>query len=206
MLLECPPPAVLANIPATNCPIKFDQIQKIAFGRKTTDARFDTEAEMLTQAAWTALLAATDESKIVVSPYFTGLTIPVGEAIKTGGNDNTTINGISELQGGPSVVVPFICKNISAETARGLRALCSETQLQPGDTNLEGYFFARNNNIIYDARDTKIQGFEIFNLFVPDVASEGFNANNTYNCSFELKFGWSEYFKMVKANFNITKL
>jgi hypothetical protein len=114
MLLQCPTPATLAAIPAMNCPIKFDQIQRIAFGRKTTDARFDTEAEMITQAARTSLLAASDATKIVISLYFTDLTISVGEPIKTGGNDNTTINGISELQGGPSLVVPFICKNISA--------------------------------------------------------------------------------------------
>ncbi|WP_293916553.1 MULTISPECIES: hypothetical protein [unclassified Sphingobacterium] len=202
MLFKCPLPAALTAIPATNCPVKFDQIQKIAFGRKTSVERFADDAAIALQASWTALLTATDEKKIVVSPFFTGFTIPVGEPIKTGGNDNTTLNGVAELQGGSSVVVPFIIKNVSAETAKGLRALCAETQVQPGETNLEGYFFATNDNIIYDGRDGNVQGFEIFNLFVPDVATEGFNANNTYNCSFELRFGWSEYFKMVKASFN----
>lgn len=206
MLFQCPPPANLANIPATDCPVKFDQIQKLAFGRKTSAPRFESEAELISQAAWTALLAAADDTKVVISPYFTGFSIPVGEPIKTGGNDNTTLNGVAELQGGSSVVVPFIIKNISSETARGLRSLCAETQLQPGETNLEAYFLATNNNIIYDARDGNIQGFEIFNLFVPDVATEGFNANNTYNCSFELRFGWSEYHKMVKAGFDPRKL
>ncbi|HMR20074.1 MAG TPA: hypothetical protein PKA53_12305 [Sphingobacterium sp.] len=211
MLFDCPPPTSLANIPATDCPVKWDQIQKIAFGRKVDTPRFNSTvgegAKPITeQATWTPLLAAEDSTKIVISPFFSSFAIPNGEPVKTGGNDNTTLNGIAELQGGSSVVVPFTIKNASAATMRALRALCAETQIQPGETNLEGYFFNINNSIIYDERDEKIQGFEIYNLFVPDVMTDGYNANNQYQCSFELRFGWSEYHKMVKANFDPRKL
>lgn len=210
MLFQCPPPANLAAIPATACPIKFDQIQKIAFGRKNpTTPRFDATDKLITdQAIWSTLVAATDNTKIVISPYVSSLVIPATEAVKQGGNDNSTLNGVSEVMGGQMGSVTFTLKNVSAKTAEGLRKLASETMLQPGETNIVGYFLATENNIIFDegAEGDKFDGFEIFNLFIPDVGSEGFNTNNTYNCSFELRFGWSRYWQMVKADFNPREL
>jgi hypothetical protein len=206
MLFNCPPPANLSAITPTNCPIKFGQIQKLAFGRlNPTEPRFDaTTSQITAQAIWTALVAASDDSKLVISPYVSGFSIPPTEPVKQGGNDNTTINGLSELMGGQMVLVPFMLKNVSAETAKTLRAIATETMLQPGETNIGAYFLAEGNNVIYDAggETDKFLPFPIYNLFIPDVASEGYNTNNTYNCSFEMPFGWSEYFKVVKADFN----
>jgi hypothetical protein len=209
MLFKCPKQATLTEVTPTACPIKFDQIQKLAIGRLISEARFDSivgaEGKPITdQAIWTALLAATDDTKIVVTPYFSGFSIPATEAIKQGGNDNTTLNGVSEVMGGQMVTVPFVLKNVSSETAKGLRLLATESMLQPGETNIGGYFFATDNNIVFDggADGTEFLPFEIYNMFVPDVASEGLNTNNTYNCSFEMRFGWSENWKAVKADFN----
>lgn len=203
MLLNCPPPASLVAPVATVCPIKFDQIQKIALGRSFT-ARFADEADLLLEATWTAAKALTTDEKIVITPFVSGLVFPASEAIKQGGNDNTTLNGVSEVMGGQMITVTFQLKNVSAATAESIRKIGTETMLQPGVSNIEAFFFGTNNSIIYnsDSAGTVVKGFPIYNLVVPDVASEGLNTNNTYNISFEMAFGWSRYWKLAVATWN----
>lgn len=205
MLFNCPAPAALAAIPATTCAVKWDQIQKMALGRKSATARFDAVTNLITaQATWTALLAEVDDQKIVITPYFSGFSIPSNEVIAQGGNDNTTINGVREVQGLGMVTVSLMFKNISAATAEALRAIGSETMIQPGETNIEAYFFNNHNQIIHDggADGTGLLGFDIYNLVVPDLGAEGLNTNNSYAVTFDLAPAWSRYFKVVDADFN----
>lgn len=203
MLANCPLPAHLNGIAATSCPQKFGQIQKIAFGRTYTD-RFADLSAFISEPVWENLLAATNDSKLVVSPYFAGMTFPVAAPITAGGNDNTTINGVTDLQGGQMIVVPFTLTNQSAQTMREFRELAAETMIQPGFSQLEAYLFNDNNEVIYDetSTGTEFNGFRIYNLYIPDVASNGLNSNNTYNCQFELPFGWSENWAKVKQSWN----
>lgn len=203
MLFNCPPPAHLNGIAATTCPQKWGQIQKIAFGRSYED-RFANMGAFIGENIWEALLAVTNDSKLVVSPYFAGMQFPVAAPITQGGNDNTTINGVTDLQGGQMIVVPFVLTNQSSQTMREFRELAAETMIQPGFSNIEAYLFNDNNSVIYDegASGDLFNGFKIYNLYIPDVASNGLNSNNTYNCQFELPFGWSQYWNMVKQTWN----
>lgn len=203
MLANCPLPSYIRPIAATSCPQKWGQIQKLAFGR-TLEDRFANLAAFISEGSWDNLLAATNDSKLVISPYFAGMQFPGGEAITAGGNDNTTINGVADLQGGQMIRVPFVLTNQSAQTMREIRDLASETMLQPGFSQLGVYLFNDNNEVIYDetSAGTEYNPFTIYNLFVPDVASNGLNSNNTYNCWFEVPFGWSEYWAKVKMTWN----
>jgi len=203
MLFKCPPGATLSGIAATDCPIKWDQIQKLAFGRKAS-TRFPNAGAFLSEAHWTSLLTALTDAKIVMTPYISGLDIPASEAITQGGNDNTTIDGVREMMGGQSIIVPFMLKNVSAATANELRLIAAETMIQPGVSNIQAYFLATDNNVIYDEGVTgnDFNGFTVLNLFVPDIASAGLNTNTMYNCSFELRFGWSQYWALQQLPFN----
>lgn len=203
MLFNCPIPTTISGIAATNCPIKWDQVQKLAFGRKDS-TRFGSESDFLFEAYWQGLLSATDDSKIVTTPYIAGFDIPASEPVAQGGNDNTTLNGVREIMGGQFITVPFMLKNVSAQTANELRLLASETMVQPGVSNLQAYFFATNNNVIYDegASGANFDGFTIYNLFVPDIASAGLNTNTMYNITFDLAFGWSQYWAIQQMAWN----
>ena len=203
MLFQCPEPTYIGGIVPTTCPIKWDQIQKLVFGRRD-DTRFPNAGAFVSEAHWQSLLNALDDSRLVITPYISGFDIPATEPVTQGGNDNTTINGVREIMGGQFVTVPFMMKNVSAATAEELRRIGSETMIQPGVSNIEAWFLATDNNVIYDETATgdKFRGFKIFNLFVPDIASAGLNTNTTYNVTFDLAFGWSQYWALQQMPFN----
>lgn len=194
MLGSCPLPSYLRPVALTACPQKWGQIQKMAFGR-VTDNRFANAGGFISQAVWQALLLVTTDAKIVTSPFFAGMQFPEGQAVENGGNDNTTINGVGDLQGGQMIKVPFVLTNQSAQTMRELRDLAAESMIQPGFSQIGVYLFNNNREVIYDQSISvaAFNVFKIYNLFIPDVSSLGLNTNNTYNCYFEVPFGWSEF-------------
>ena len=65
-------------------------------------------------ADWNTRIAAVDGSKIIVTPLFDSLVLPVSESIVEGGGDNTTIFGLPNLQGEGNVIVDGIrLKNLN---------------------------------------------------------------------------------------------
>ena len=93
----CPAATTLTAIPAEGCAQNFGQIQKIIFQRLydgTTrngiaDGTSAGNAGLL--ASWTALKAATDGTKIVVSPFIEAPSDDGGDA-RTYGGGNETLN------------------------------------------------------------------------------------------------------------------
>lgn len=109
MLTECCPAATaLTAIPAESCAKNFGQIQKVIFQRLyngstrntitgvTTGTPATSDAALL--ASWTALKAATDGTKIVVSPFIENPADDGGDA-RTYGGGNETLNGIEQIIG-----------------------------------------------------------------------------------------------------------
>lgn len=187
-LFTCPPAASLEAIPVQDCPEAFDQIVKIAFQRAQSPATFDATT-IITQAPWTAALAASDDTKIVITPYLLGLTIPAGEILKEGGNDNSTINGVPKINGRGFVSIAAQLHNAKKEIRAAIRKLLSESALQPGATNLWMYMFNRSNQIIANSDGS---GIDAFNVLVGDVGTEGFNKDNIANFNIDLAPGWSD--------------
>lgn len=187
-LFTCPPPAALADIPAQDCPERFDQIVRLFFQRKQSVPSF-TEATILLEATWTPLLTAVDDTKVIKSPLIPNIVIPTGEIIKEGGNDNTTINGIPKLGGRSFVAVTAQLQDVEAAVRSALRALASESALQPGFTNLGFFMVNRFNQIIAKSDGDSI---DVYNVMVGDVGTEGLNKSNVANLSFDLAPGWSD--------------
>ena len=203
MLFKCPPGTYLGGIAPTNCPIKWDQTQKLALGRKYTN-RFPNAGAFVSSAHWQNLLNALDDSRLVITPYLSNLVIPPSEVLSTGGNDNTTIDGVREVTGVGFVTVTATLKNVSSETANELRLIGTESMLQPGVSNIVGYFLQTSDAVVWDKKATldKYDGFEIFNFVVTDIGNEGLNANTTVNVSFDMKGGWSQYWGYQVLPFN----
>lgn len=203
LLFKCPIGPYLGGIAPTDCPIKWDQTQKVVFGRKDA-TRFPNAGAFVSEAHWQALLNATDDSRLVITPYVSGFVIPPTEVLSAGGNDNTTIDGVREVTGVGYATVSMMLKNISSETANELRAIGTETMIQPGVSTIEGFFLQTSDAVVYNktASLAEFRGFEIFNLVVTDIGNEGLNSNTVYNVTFDVKGGWSQYWGYQVLPFN----
>jgi hypothetical protein len=195
-LFTCPAPTALASIPATTCPVKFDQIQKLAL-RRITSRYALTPTNILLSATITPLLTAVDNTKLLITPFLTNVVIPPSEPIKSGGNDNTTLNGIPALTGLSFVGCSAEVHNLSSAAMAAFRALASESALQPGFTDLEGMLINKDGKVITDkASGASVYGFKIYNLCVSDVGSEGFAKNNIAKITWDMEGKWSENFQV----------
>lgn len=196
-LFVCPPPESLTAIPTQACPERFDQIVRFGFQRKQATPSF-TPTTILLEATWTALMAETDDTKLVLSPLIPNVVIPPGEVLKEGGNDNTTINGIPKLAGRGFAAVTAQLQDVEMAVRAALRALASESALQPGFTNLWMYMFNRYGQIIAALESTTNPGIDVYNVMVGDTGTEGLNKSNVNNLSFDLAPGWSDNVVLYK--------
>ncbi|HRE52241.1 MAG TPA: hypothetical protein PK339_12515 [Flavitalea sp.] len=195
-LFTCPAPTALADIPAQACPERYDQIIRMFLMRRQSAALFTTTTVKVLET-WTPLFAEDDSTKIIKTPLLSNVVIPPGEILKEGGNDNTTINGIPRLNGRGFAPVTIQLQDAESAVRKGLRALASESALQPGFTNLEAIFVNRFGQLIYRKATDNVFGIPIYNFVVGDVGTEGFGKSNIANMSFDLAPGWSDDVAMI---------
>ena len=191
----CPLPTSLTAITAVACPEKFGQIQRIALriNPGTSDTVFTAAADIIDATKWTTAMAASDVTKIVVTPFISSLVIPPGDIIAEEGNNNNTVNGIPIVNGIQNVHVTGRFLNLTTAIAELMRGLTPYTILTPGFTKLEAFFFNEFGQIIRDKSGTRPKGFPVYNLVVPSVGSEGLNKPNVHNLAFDLIGGWDKY-------------
>lgn len=185
---NCPLSGTLGAVSESVCPQDMGQIVKVAFQLKQTPKSF-TAATIKLLATWTPLLAANDASKIVISPVLNDFKISKSEILTEGGNDNTTVNGMPQINGlGPAKATALL-KSIQDACKQALQALFPYSQIQPGITNLIGWFINSQNQIISGADGA---GFDIFGLAIGDPGTEGYAKHDESDFQFSLKPGWSD--------------
>lgn len=146
LVCQCPAAASLTTIPNVACAENFGQIQKVAFQRLVkadgTKNSFTSTASILLKASWTALLAATDGSKVVVSPYINAPADGGGDArMSSGGNDD--LGGVPEVLGGEPVQFTGQIRAVSQSVIKAMKAL----QCEANAGNLGVFLFDENGNI-----------------------------------------------------------
>lgn len=192
---SCPKPASIASIPDQTCGVNFDQVVRMALQRRD-QASFDEGMNPITAVAtWTPLLAAADDTKVQFTPIMYNVTIPHSEALTEGGNDNSTIHGIEDYNGQGFVKVEFMFKALGKDVAKALRDLTVESIADAGITDLVAYFVNRHGDLIHN----NLKGFDIYNLEISSVGSEGFNKKNTYRASFSMSGEWDNDFVITPA-------
>lgn len=207
-LFLCPPAATIADIPTQACPERFDQVIKFFFQLKQAvdDPPFSSTSIKLV-ATWTPFMSASDATKIQGTPLFANLVIPRGEIIKTGGGDNTTINGVPRLGGRANVAVTAELQDTEAVVRAAIRTYAAQSALMPGFTNLSAYFVNRFGEIICRKVGSNHFGIDIYNLYVGDPGTEGLGASNISNMSFDMIGGWADDVVVVKpTDFNPIEL
>ena len=194
MICKCPAGTALPDIPVSNCPESFGQIQKVAFQRlyKSTGEKnsFKTDAGIEKKASWTPLLAADDDTKIVISPYIQAPTAEAGAA-RTFGGGNETLGGVEEIVGREPTPFTGVMRKLSQKIIKALK----ELQCESWGDNLGVYLFDENGAIgaIKDAKTaTTHYPIPIRSLFIGDKTLGGYEAPDSNNIQWAFLPNWSD--------------
>lgn len=194
MICKCPAGTALPDIPVSNCPESFGQIQKVAFQRlyKSTGEKisFKTDAGIEKKASWTPLLSADDDTKIVISPYIQAPTADAGAA-RTFGGGNETLGGVEEVVGREPTPFTGVMRKLPQKIIKALKQLQCESW---GD-NLGVYLFDENGAIgaIQDATTTTTHyPIPIRSLFIGDKTLGGYEAPDSNNIQWSFLPNWSD--------------
>ena len=209
LVCQCPAASALTTIPNVACSENFGQIQKVAFQRlrKADGTRnsFTNSASILLKASWTALLAAADGSKIVVSPYINAPADSGGDArMSSGGNDD--LGGIAEVLGGNPVQFDGQLRSIPQAVIKVMK----ELQCEANAGNLGVFLFDENGNIQCVAETTGTNPvvttyypIPIRALFIGSLIHGNFDAKDSNAISWQYPDNYSDDLAIVKpTDFN----
>lgn len=184
----------MPDIPVSNCPESFGQIQKVAFQRlyKSTGEKnsFKTDAGIEKKASWTPLLSVDDDTKIVISPYIQAPTAEAGAA-RTFGGGNETLGGIEEIVGREPTPFTGVMRKLPQKIIKALKGL----QCESWSDNLGVYLFDENGAIgaIQDAKTaTTHYPIPIRSLFIGDKTLGGYEAPDSNNIQWAFLPNWSD--------------
>lgn len=187
----CPPATAITDIGDLTCGENMGQIQKIAFQRRQASAPFATfsgatvgGADLL--ASWTALIGATDATKIQVTPFFENFLIPGSEAITEGGDDNTTLDGVAIVTGATTPAATGTFRSLTGELLRALKDYNCELDMTV-------YLINEFSQIIgTSANGTTFAGIPIQSFFIGDGDNNGKNTQDKTNFTFSMRYGWRD--------------
>ena len=207
---QCPAATAITTIPNVVCPENFGQIQKVAFQRLrkadgTKHAMVGSGTPLAPtiglKATWTALLAAADGSKVVVSPYINAPADSGGDARRSsGGNDD--LGGIAEVLGGNPVQFDGVLRSIPQSTIKVMKELMCEANAG----NLGVFLFDENGKIqaIKDpTTPTTFYPIPIRSLFIGSLIHGNFDAKDSNSISWMYPDNYSDDLAIVTpSDFN----
>lgn len=199
LVCNCPLGASLPDVPLSDCPDSFGQIQKVIFQRLESTAgtknKFDATSKQITKkASWTPLLEASDGTKVVVSPYITAPTTEPGAA-RTYGGGNETLGGIEITIGREPTSFTGTLLQENQATIKALKELQCEGAL--------GIFLVDENGEIGALTDdpsdpTEYTPIPIYALFIGDKNLGGLEAPDSNAISWNFMPNWSDNLVRVK--------
>lgn len=204
MICKCPAAAALPDVPAITCSETFGQIQKVAFERLTkadgSKNSFTSAAAIKLLASWTPKLSATDDTKIVVSPYIQAPTAEAG-APRTFGGGNETLGGIEDIIGREPTSFTGAIRKAPQEVIKALK----EMQCESWSDNL-GIFLFDENGAIGAIEDAGTEGtyypIPIRSLFIGDKTLGGWEAPDSNAIQWTFLPNWSDDLVIIAPDFN----
>ena len=199
-MITCPCPAAtaLTTIPAQGCAENFGQIQKVAFQRiasNGTKNSFTTSADIKLLASWSALMAAANGTKIVVSPYIQAPTTEAGAA-RTFGGGNETLGGVEIVIGREPTSFNGVIRSVQQSIIKAMKDLQCESIAD----NLGVYLFDENGNIcaLQDATTaTTFYPIPIRALFIGDKTFGGLEAPDSNAISWSFLPNYSDQLAII---------
>jgi len=204
LICQCPAAAAITTIPAVACPENFGQIQKVAFQRLRqadgtrnafTGSGTPLAPTITKLASWTALLASSTGTKVVVSPYINAPADSGGDARMTsGGNDD--LGGIPEVLGGNPVQFDGSLRGVPQSVIKAIK----ELQCEAAAGNLGVFLFDENGKIeaIQDqTAPTTYYPIPIRALFVGSKIHGNFDAKDSNAISWQYPDNYSDDLAIV---------
>lgn len=195
----CPAATAITTIPAVTCTETFGQIQKIAFQRifssGTTKNSFVAANPIGTLASWTALKAANDSTKIVISPYVNAPTSEAGAA-RTFGGGNESLNGIEEIIGREPTTFSAVLRKMP----QSVIAVLKELQCEAAAHNLGVYLFdeaGRIEALVDPSLATTYYPIPVESFFVGDKTHGGLEAPDSNSISWSFRPDYSDQLRIV---------
>jgi len=198
MATSCTRPDSLTAIAAQLCAVNFKQFQRLLLQRSQKVASFATEAEMKTLAAWTTLLEADDNTKVIVTPFFQNMVIPSSEAQFGGENSNETLNGVGTFLGFNPVKPTGNFVGLDSALYEVLDALTPESLAELGVSRLTSYLVTADGEIVHKA----LKGIPVFNWVVGSPGTQGFKSQTLFPFSFSMTADWFKGVNVLKPTFN----
>ena len=204
-LCTCPAAAALTELPSAGCPESFGQIQKIAFQRLRkaagTKNSFTSQNSILLKASWTALMAADDGTKIVLSPYVQAPTNEAGSP-RTFGGGNETLGGVEMVIGREPSTFSAVIRSVQQSVIKAMKDLQCEAQAD----NL-GVFLIDENGAVECVKDESAANtfypIPIRSLFVGDKSHGGLEAPDSNAIQFAFLPNYSDNLSIqVPTDFN----
>ena len=204
-LCTCPAAAALTEIPSAGCPESFGQIQKIAFQRLRkadgTKNSFTSQNSILLKASWTALMAASDGTKIVLSPYVQAPTNEAGSP-RTFGGGNETLGGVEIIIGREPTTFSAVIRSVQQSIIKAMKDLQCEAQAD----NLGVYLIDENGAVECVKDESAANTFypiPIRSLFVGDKSHGGLEAPDSNAIQFAFLPNYSDDLSIqVPTDFN----
>lgn len=192
LLCNCPAGAALADIPISECPESFGQVQKVIFQRifstgSTKNSFVVSTADPKLKASWTPVLAAADGTKVVQSPYIQAPTTEAGAA-KTYGGGNETLGGIEIIIGREPTSFTGNILRSTQDTIAALKTFMCETV----GVYLVDEFGRIGALVDNRTAPTKYFPIPIQGLFVGDKSLGGLEAPDMNVISWKFFPNWSD--------------
>ncbi len=193
----CPPAAALTAIPADDCFEQLGQIQKFMVQRTKDGSTINTITIATTNpnllATWTALKAAVDNTKVVVSPFVNNPANEAGEA-REFGSDNQVVDGAPILLGRQASVFTSEFYNIKQSIVSVIKGLECEKELSV-------FLITESGNIVGLADDpsspTTFKGIPIRSFFVSDKVLGNFDEPDRNFVRWSFLPNWSDLLYQV---------
>lgn len=192
LLCNCPVGAALGSVPLSDCPNSLGQIQKVVFQRvfstgATRNSFTIASANPNVKASWTPLLAATDGTKVVQSPYLSAPAFEAGAA-RTYGGGNETLGGIEIILGREATAFTGNILRAPQTTIKALKAFMCENV----GVYLIDEFGRITGTVDNTTTPTKFYPIPISALFVGDKAIGGLETPDMNALTWKFLPNWSD--------------
>lgn len=202
ILTPCPATTALTAIIVNGCKEDIGQVQRVMFQRiYKADGTLNTitiaSEDPTLKATWTALTAAADSTKVVVSPIIENPEFEAGEA-RTYGGGNETVGGEEIILGREHTGFKGRINRAPQSQIKSLKSLMVES--------IGVFLIDEHGRIIMqnDGKGTPIDylPIPIQTFFVSDKNPGGRDAPDYNMLSFKLKPNWSDNLQIVTPAFD----
>lgn len=197
LLCGCPRAAAISDLTLDDCLESMGQLQKIVFqrvfksdGSKNTFLVGTNDPDLI--ASWTLFLEASDDTKVVSSPFINSPEFEAGAA-RTRGGGNASLGGIEEVVGVEPTTFTGMVLRAKQSLIKALKTYMCE--------NVGVYMVDQFGRIgmLSDGLDTVVNYYPIpiKSFFVGDKMPGGLEEFDSNAISFSLEPNWSDNFVLI---------